>query len=248
MATRPTPITIPNHTFAIAQEFADLDTGWRTFPGHYLLYAASGAFQLELPDLRWFLPPQRAAWVRADQRIALKTRGAVTCNSVLFAHSTIPQLDFSCRVFQVTPLAREMIRYTMRWGIDRFFLTLADVCRELAAHPDQVWLPQPRSAELCQAMDYVLQDLSRTLRLSDAAKAAGVSERTLVRRFLEETQMSWRQFVGRARMIEAMSLLSQGALPIIEVAYAVGFESAGAFSTAFRRFTGTNPSAFQQGL
>ena len=59
-------------------------------------------------------------------------------------------------------------------------------------------------------------------------------------------QMTWRPFVGRARMIRAMELLSGQDVPVIEVAYSVGFESVSAFSTAFRRFVGETPSRYRR--
>lgn len=251
MTARP----LPTYTFGIAQTFDDLDTGWRSFPGHYLLYAAQGIFHLEAVNARWFLPPQRAAWVRAGESIRLRTHGPVACNSVLFATSTIPEPQFPCCVFGVTPLVREMIRHTLRWGMERkpddlvaerFFGVLADLCGDLAAQPDTLWLPRPTSPELARAMEYALADLSSSLQAGAAAEAADISERTLARRFAEETQMTWRQFVGRARMIRAMELLSAQDAPVIDVAYSVGFESVSAFSTAFRRFVGETPSRYRR--
>jgi AraC-like DNA-binding protein len=252
MSIRP----IPAYTFGIAQTFDNLDTGWRSFPGHYLLYAAQGVFHLEAANARWFLPPQRVAWVRADESIRLRTQGPVSCNSVLFGRSTISALPFPCRVFDVTPLVREMICYTLRWGVgrdpddavaERFFRVLADLCIDLAEQPDVLWLPRPTSPELARAMEYTLADLSSSLQFGDVAQVVGVSERTLARRFSEETHMTWRQFVGRARMIRAMELLSDQDVPVIEVAYTVGFESVSAFSTAFRRFVGETPSRYRSG-
>lgn len=252
-----TSFDIPPHTFAIRQSFEALDTGWRPFPGHYLLYAASGAFHLEVEQAQWLLPPQRAALIKAGVPIRLYTRGTVTCNSVLFAAGTIPEPAFECRVFRVTPLAREMLLYAMRWDrqrspageqAERFFHSLADVCAELAAQPDQLWLPRARSPELGRAIEYTLAHLAEPLAIGDAAQAAGISERTLVRRFAEETHMTWREFVGRARMIRALELLATPTLQIIEVAYASGFESVSAFSTAFRRFSGETPSSYRRRL
>jgi len=246
---------IPAYTFGIAQTFDDLDTGWRPFPGHYLLYAASGAFRLDVARARWLLPPQRAAWIAAGVPIRLRTHGLVQCNSVLFEHTAIPTPTASCTVFGMSSLAREMLHYSMRWGTDRspadpsadrFFRVLADVCMDLAARPELLWLPRPESPELERAVAYTLGALAGPLQLAEVAQVAGVSERTLLRRFTAETHMTWRQFVGRARMIRAIELLSQRDLPVIEVAYATGFESVSAFSTAFRRFTGETPSDYRR--
>lgn len=248
---------IPPYTFGIAQSFTDLDTGMRPFPGHYLLYAATGAFHLEVERTQWLLPPQRAALIAADVPIRLQTRGTVACNSVLFVREAFAPPAAPCRVFSVTPLAREMLLYTMRWGMQRdpdapeatrFFAALADVCTNLAAHPDQFWLPRPHSPELIRAVSFAFDHLDADLTIDAAAHAASVSARTLLRRFAHETNLSWRSFLGRARMIRAMELLETHGPPVIEVAAATGFESVSAFSTAFRRFTGETPSQYRRRL
>lgn len=246
---------LPNFTFGIYQDLAPFDRGWQTFPGHYLLYASSGAFNLEVEDCQWLLPPHRAAWVAADVPIRLQSKIPVTSSSILFAKDLIPAPHFNCRVFAVSPLAREMICYAVRWGIDRdsadpaadqFFLATANVCTELATHPDQFWLPNPRSDELTTAITFIHNNLESDLTAEKIADAANVSSRTLARRFDDEIHMTPRQFIRRARMLQAMQLLAENSLPIIEVAYSVGFNSVSAFTTTFRKFTDETPSQYQK--
>ena len=70
-------IDIENHpaaAFGFYQEFAALAGDWRTFPRHYLLYASSGVFRLEVAQMQWLLPPQRAAWIAADVPIRVSIR------------------------------------------------------------------------------------------------------------------------------------------------------------------------------
>ncbi len=253
----------PPITFGVNQVFDKaFDSGWVKFPGHYLLYAATGAFHLEVDNVRWLLPPQRAAWVAAGTPLRLTGTGPGTTNSVLFAPNAIAQLPFVCRVFAVSALAREMLLYAMRWDKDRdpapdsladqmadhFFQSLATVCMELAAEPDEFWLPQAQSAELQAALDYTLNQLAETLTVADVAHAVNVSERTLARRFAEETGMTWSHYVRRARLIRAMELLATAEPQIIDIAYAVGFTSISAFNHAFREFTGETPSSYRKRL
>lgn len=242
-------------TYAIAQSLPALDAGWRTFPGHYLLYAASGAFHLEVRDSRWLLPPQRAAWVAAHVPVRISTESPVTCCSVLFAESTFPKPAFTCRVFAVSTLVREMLLHATRWGpgraaadvqADHFFQALADVCLELAAQADEFWLPKAHSVELGVALAYSLDHLPESPTFSAVAAAAHVSERTLARRFAEETGMTWRQFMRRARIIQAMERLGKAEPKVVDIAYAVGFTSISAFNHAFREFTGETPSLYRK--
>jgi len=247
-------------TFGIDQQFDnEFDSGWVQFPGHYLLYASSGAFSLTVGNTRWLLPPQRAAWLAAHTPMRLIASGAGTTSSVLFLEDAIPDLSFVCRVFVVSPLAREMLLHAMQWDRDRdpdsrlstnqiadtFFRSLATVCLDLAAVPDEFWLPQAQSPELAAALAYTLAHIGNRLNVADVAAAVNVSERTLARRFAEETGMTWRQYLRRARLIRAMELLAERDDNVINIAYAVGFTSLSAFNHAFREFTGETPSAYR---
>ncbi len=248
-------------TFGINQQFdRDFDSGWVQFPGHYLLYASTGAFHLAVGNQHWLLPPQRAAWVAAHTPIHLVADGPGITSSVLFAEALIPRPTFICRVFAVSTLAREMLVYAMQWGRDRdldpqlsinqhaddFFRSLAAVCTELAAAPDELWLPQAQSAELAAALAFTLAHLADPLVVTQVAQAANVSERTLARRFAEEAGMTWRQYLHRARLIRAMELLADADHKIIDIAYGVGFTSLSAFNHAFRDFAGETPSSYRK--
>jgi AraC-like DNA-binding protein len=247
---------LPHFTFGINQVFgAAFHSGSLTFPGHYLIYAFTGAFQLEVEGVRWLLPPQRAAWVSGQVPFQLSAERPGTTTSVLFAPSAIPRPAFDCRVFAVSTLAREMLSYAVRWGPDRdeqdtiadtFFRALAAVCSELAAYPDLFWLPCARSPELRQALDYTLTHLNDKPTFAEVARAVHVSERTLARRFVAETGMTWSQFAHRARMLQAMELLVAPDITVIEVVDAVGFLSVSAFTHAFRAFTGETPSSYRK--
>lgn len=252
--TQPSP-TAPPTSYGLFQELAPFDAGWRPFPHHYLLYAAAGSFHLEVANAQWLLPPQRAAWVAANVPIRLASRMPVTCCSVIFSPSLLPAPVPDCRVFTISPLAREMIQYAMRWGpqrdaadeaAHRFFRVLADVCIALAAQPDHFWLPRAQSPELQHALAYTLQHLTERLAFVDVAQAVAVSQRTLARRFATELQMTWRQFIHRARMIRATELLIESKATVLEVAYATGFESVSAFTSAFRQFVGETPRQFRK--
>jgi len=242
-------------TYALYQELPPLDSGWKPFPHHYLLYASAGTFHRDVAQTQWLLPPQRAAWVAAGVPIRIASRTPVTCCSVIYAPTVLPPPVATCRVFAVSALAREMIRYAMRWGADRgvhdtqaerYFQVLADVCQELAAQPDRFWLPRAQSRELQRALDYVLERLEEHLAFTSVARAVALSERTLARRFASELGMTWRQFTQRARMIRATELLIETATPVSAIAPAVGFASLSAFTNAFRQFAGATPRSFRQ--
>ncbi len=75
-----------------------------------------------------------------------------------------------------------------------------------------------------------------------AAAHLGLSERSLQRRLHDEGE-TFASVLDRARRGEAMRLLGDQRLAIAEIAFLLGFSEASAFHRAFKRWTGTTPSA-----
>ena len=248
------PLWLPGRAraFGYAQDLEPLDTGWNEHDTHQLLYAAAGTLRLEVGGALWLLPPQRGAWIEAGTPHRV-TSGRPTRLRTVYFDASVEGPDSPCCVFAMTPLGREMVLHAMRWpeegASDRqailFFEALAGLCREWGESPLDFRLQRPRSEELRRAMDYALERLGEDPRLEDAARHAGVSGRTLSRRFAEETRSTWRQFLHSARMLRAMELLSAPDQRVTDVALEVGFESLGAFSQAFRLFAGETPSDYR---
>ncbi len=72
---------------------------------------------------------------------------------------------------------------------------------------------------------------------------AGVSERTLSRRFVAETGHSYTAWRQRARLMRALEMLAEG-VPVTTVAIDLGYDSVSAFIALFKRTLGVTPSAY----
>lgn len=224
---------------------------WHVHRWPHLLYAVSGTMQVEVEDALWLLPPQRAAWIAAE--VPHRTVCFVpTQFQAIFIDPQQFEAMLPTRVFAVTPLAREMIRYALRWGVERdpademanqFFRTLVMLCRQWMADELALRLPRPQSEPLQRVVNYVLGELD-VADLAAAAALIAVSPRTLRRQMQREMQITWRQFLHDARMMRAMELLASGEHTVLEVALVVGYNSLSAFTKAFTIFTGENPSRY----
>ncbi len=100
---------------------------------------------------------------------------------------------------------------------------------------------------LLRALAKMEATVERPLGRSAVARHAQVSPRHLDRLF-KETGESFVATYHRLRLARARVLLRQSALPISEVALAVGFSSAGHFSRTFRRHFGMPPGALRNGI
>lgn len=91
----------------------------------------------------------------------------------------------------------------------------------------------------------VATTLPNVLALDEAARALGVSARTL-RRKLAHFGASYQVVVDDVRHETAARLLHDQGLSMDEVALRVGFTSASTLARAFRRWAGVSPARFRQ--
>ncbi|MCK0112290.1 helix-turn-helix domain-containing protein [Ornithinimicrobium sp. F0845] len=89
-------------------------------------------------------------------------------------------------------------------------------------------------------------NLRTVARVEDLVRHARMSERTLSRRFREETGMSPQQWLLQARLDRALELLERSDLPVDRVAEEAGFGTAAAFRQRMRASLGTTPQAYRR--
>jgi AraC family transcriptional regulator len=89
---------------------------------------------------------------------------------------------------------------------------------------------------------YLTLNADQDIPLDVLGERFGISRRHITRLFREGTGFSVSEFQQRIRPQTANELLSGTDLPIGEIAFRVGFESAAAFSRAMRRVLGRSPS------
>lgn len=226
-------------------------------PQHYLLYAAAGAMRLEADGAAWSLPPARAALVAADVPVRLLFPQRMSVCSVLFATGFAPAPAARVVVFDMTPLARELVLECGRDAVGgeplsafgrAVFRALQEVTWRLAHTPSPAVMPVGRSPDVGRALALIERHLSEDLRFTDLARLAGHTPRTLARKLAGETGLSWGQILRKMRMIRAIELLAETNAPVTEVALGVGYQSLSAFNAAFRAFTGQTPTAYRAGF
>ncbi|RXH24158.1 AraC family transcriptional regulator [Bradyrhizobium nanningense] len=216
-----------------------------------VIFAASGTLQVYTASGRWFVPPQLALWMpagiphRVDMLSDTELRMIYWYPSVLEKWAPERPLDY---IFAstVTPLLRELILSAFKVDTqpERSELTVRLILHELIETPDvPVFLPMPTSVVGRRVADLALGDPQMHLRISDLARRAATSIRTISRMFPTETGLTFKAWRQRARIALAIDRLSAGR-GISQVAADVGFGSSAAFSFAFRQVTNMTPTAF----
>lgn len=121
---------------------------------------------------------------------------------------------------------------------------------ERAGGQAQFIVHEPPAAEpgdsLAQTLEWMLRNLKADLSVDVIARRANMSERTLARRFVEQTGTTPAKWVTRARVCQGQALLETTALQVERIAEAVGFGSAMAFRTRFRQVVGLTPADYRR--
>ncbi len=221
---------------------------------HYLLYAMEGSMRLEADGRRWTLPPARAALVAAGHPVTITILSRLTSASVLYAPGFAPAPRQALSVFDVSPLARELIAECRVWGPEndplspyaqRIFETLVAVCLKLAETPSPCVLSTPASPALARALALTEELADGAPAFAEIARATGQSPRALARRFSTEMGMTWREALRRIRLIRAVETLASSDAPVTEIALGVGYNSLSAFNAAFRDLMGKTPRDYR---
>ena len=106
-------------------------------------------------------------------------------------------------------------------------------------------LPPETGTSLAETRAWIMTRLDRPLTLTDLARHAAVSVRTLTRRFHEETGLSPLQWLLHQRVDRARELLETTRLPVDQVARASGLGTADSLRQHLLRRVGLTPSDYR---
>lgn len=239
---------------AAAAEYAD---GHRVMPHRHsraqLLHALSGAVMVSTGQGRWMVPPDHAMWIPAGVDHAVEMLGHVRMRSAYLMPGVECGLPAGLRVLAMSELMRSLLADAVRIGAsdgtdERADLIMRLVMLEvprLQERPFALPFPaDPRLARLCRAF---LGEPSPHATIDDWAARAGMSRRGFTRAFLRETGLSLSVWRRQAMLLAALPRLAEGA-SVTTVALDLGYDSAPAFTTMFRRMLGASPRGYLKGL
>jgi AraC-like DNA-binding protein len=158
-------------------------------------------------------------------------------------------LPAQCGVYGVSPLLRQLlddaIDLPAMYDVDGRAGKLMDLLvAEIATMPRlSLHAPLPADARLAKVCRHLFAAPSIDADLDRVAADAGVSRRTFTRQFRAQTGVSFAAWRQQVCMLAAIARLTDGQ-PVTRVALDLGYASASAFTSAFRRILGDTPSRY----
>jgi len=210
-------------------------------------YAISGVLGVHTAEGSFFAPSQWGVWIPAGLEHQVVTSMRAEMRSLYVRREDCLWASPRCRVLEVTPLARELIKGFCQLPVDypegntvegRLVNVLLD---QLASLPEVGFsLPLPRHPRLLSLCNELIENPELAVTLSDWANRMGTSEKTLMRLFQRETGLSFRGWRQRMRLLSSLDALEQGQ-SVTTAALCSGYDSTSAFIAAFKGLFGTTP-------
>lgn len=94
--------------------------------------------------------------------------------------------------------------------------------------------------------EFLAANIDRRISLADMAATVDLSRMHFAAQFRVATGFRPREYLLFKRIQRAKAMMTASRAPLVEVAFAVGFNSQAHFSTVFKRFTGTSPARWKQ--
>lgn len=214
-----------------------------------LALIAQSAAIVETDELYVVHPLLKAVWLPAGVEHSVYSPRPFSLHSLYFPANSLG-FGPDPQVLGLDALARELVlflcaapRPSQRDARHAHALALLEELLP-AARAESFSLPRPKSERARKLAEHFTSRPAdgRSLEIV-AAEIGGASLRTFERLFVEETGLSLAVWRRQSCMLAALSLLAE-AKSVGEVAHAVGYDSAAAFSAAFKQCFGVSPSSY----
>lgn len=214
-----------------------------------LILSTRGLITCEVAKGLWMVPPLCALWIPGGMEHSVRAVGEAELYILFLDPEAAHAAPAECCTISIAPLLRELViavsrlppLYDRDGPPGRLVQTMLD---ELAVAPvERLHLPLPSDPRLRKIADALNADPSNRATVGEWARHAAMSERTLVRTILKETGMSFGRWRQQFQIMVALERLSAGEF-VQTVALDLGYESASAFITMFKKALGQPPGKY----
>jgi AraC-like DNA-binding protein len=216
-----------------------------------LLSLQSGLAILETTAGVWMLPPSRCCWIPPACHHSMRSCGKIDGWSIYLTAPLCNSLPTHPAILSLSSLLKEIVSRISEWKQNpptpefrqHLLVVLRDEIRNATQQP--LHLPMPSDRRLRRFVEEMSKEPQNERNLNAWARFTGMSTRSLLRNFQQETGMTIGQWRQHLRMLVALEKLSNGA-SVTETCVAVGYNSVSAFIKTFKLIVGMTPHAFRR--
>lgn len=217
-----------------------------------LIGSMRGLLSLGVEKSLWIVPAIHAIWVPPQQLHSVKSHGDFHGWSAFVSPAACASLPDRPCTLRTSPLLREAVLRAATWAAgttdaarQRVGELIVDEIKTMPAETHG--LPLPREARLSRIAQAFIADPSDLRDLDAWARWAGISSRTLSRRFVAETGFTFTRWKQRARLLRSLEMLAAG-MPVTTIALDLGYSTGSAFISLFARVYGVTPAVYRRNL
>lgn len=188
------------------------------------------------------LTPWKYAWVGFDGRICKEIlKKTVFSDSYVF-QSTSPETETALFASMKNLLSSfEETRGNQLQTVGNLLLLFS--CMQSTPDKKRETLPHQYFQK---AQEYIDNNYSYDIKISDIARHVGIDRTYLYKIFMEQEQISPKQYLLRHRIRVAAQMLCASSYTITEIAFSCGFKDTPAFCNYFKKQLGLTPRLFRK--
>lgn len=247
------PDADPRAAFVLEADFEATSGFWHSHRRAQLAHSDDGVITVTTKTgaqkNQWVAPPHRAVWIPPGVEHSIASKRPYKLLTLYVEPGIVPLPEVP-RVVAVDRLVEELLRAAAKHpksapkggAEDRLVRVILDRLPLLETAP-LLHLPDAKSAELQRITRALAKDPSDARTLDELASEIGASARTVARKFLAETGLTFGQWRTQQRLLAALERLAAGS-SVTTVAFEVGYTDVSSFIAAFKGATGETPARY----
>jgi AraC-like DNA-binding protein len=227
---------------------SSVEVGWHTHEEGLLYAVFHGLASIQTETGTCTMMPGQVGWLPPSTRHGGHCFGKAEALFLYLRPDVCHMMPDTPRVLSMSPLSKAIID---RLGaqtpplpphrVEQLLAVLVEEIREAGAM--ELYLPMPREPRLVKIASALQSNPDDNTDLDGWARSLGMTRRTLMRRFQQETGLTIGQWRQQLRLLKAVQLLAEGH-SVTSAALAVGYSSLSAFIASFRQRFGVTPAKY----
>ena len=223
---------------------------WHSHFVAQVVFAEYGVLRLRTPTQTVLLPPSMALWVPAETKHRLVIQERTAMRTIYVRPDALHLAAERCKTLWVSPLLRELIIAASAISLPAAYRTprtralVALLLDELLQSEEvPLSLPMPADSRIVPLANKAIASLAEIRSAAAWTATAPASRKTVERLFKQETGLTPNLWLRQARLMAAVSALSEGK-SVTEVSHSLGYSSSSSFAYMFRQALGVPPTSF----